>query len=162
MRGRKHGKKNRLKELRQASNFSQKDFFENIVKTKLKLGVTLRTYQNWENSKNEIKSRPAQTLAEHFGVSVGYLLGYSDDNPMTFSSGEEFEKAEEELLKKLQNSDTAELKLSYQGNELTGIEEKFTSRSENEEEFLRIFSKLAESDKTLIRYLTEKLVKDSD
>lgn len=41
--------KNRLKELRKASNFSQKDFFENIVKTKLKLDVTLRTYQNWEN-----------------------------------------------------------------------------------------------------------------
>lgn len=70
--------KNRLKELRKASNFSQKDFFENIVKTKLKLDVTLRTYQNWENPNNEIKSKPAQALADHFGVSVGYLLGYED------------------------------------------------------------------------------------
>ncbi|MFH6615073.1 helix-turn-helix transcriptional regulator [Streptococcus suis] len=70
--------KNRLKELRKASNFSQKDFFENIVKTKLKLDVTLRTYQNWENPDNEIKSKPAQALADFFGVSVGYLLGYEE------------------------------------------------------------------------------------
>lgn len=70
--------KNRLKELRKASNFSQKDFFEIIVKTKLKLDVTLRTYQNWENPNNEIKSRPAQALADYFGVSVGYLLGYNE------------------------------------------------------------------------------------
>ncbi|CYW88687.1 TPA: helix-turn-helix transcriptional regulator [Streptococcus suis] len=73
------GATNRLKELRQASNLSQKDFFEKIVKGKLKLGVTLRTYQNWENPNNEIKSRPAQALADHFGVSVGYLLGFEDN-----------------------------------------------------------------------------------
>lgn len=71
--------KNRLKELRKANNFSQKDFFERIVKIELKLDVTLRTYQNWENPNNEIKSKPAQKLAEYFGVNIGYLLGVDDE-----------------------------------------------------------------------------------
>lgn len=96
------------------------------------------------------------------GGLCGYLLGYSDDNPMTFSSGEELEKAREESLKKLQNSDTAELKLSYRGENLVEISEKISSRFEHEQRFLDNFLKLEESDKTLIRYLTEKLVKDSE
>ncbi|HFI0587025.1 TPA: helix-turn-helix domain-containing protein [Streptococcus suis] len=85
--------KNRLKELRKASNFSQKDFFENIVKNKLKLDVTLRTYQNWENPNNEIKSKPAQALADFFGVPIGYLLGYSDF------------REENELIEKIDETD---------------------------------------------------------
>ncbi|HFI0791642.1 TPA: helix-turn-helix domain-containing protein [Streptococcus suis] len=144
---------NRLKILRKEKGETQDQVAEVA-------GVSKRSYIYWENGERQIKPDKAQALADYFGVSVGYLLGYSDDNPMTFSSGEEFEKAEEELLKKLQNSDTAELKLSYQGNELTGIEEKFTSSSEIEKDFLHNFSKLEEKDKSLIRYLTEKLVKD--
>ncbi|HEM6303528.1 TPA: helix-turn-helix transcriptional regulator [Streptococcus suis] len=144
---------NRLKELRKEKKLTQEELASEI-------GVSKITILRWENGERQIKPDKAQALADYFGVSVGYLLGYSDDNPMTFSSGEEFEKAEEELLKKLQNSDTAELKLSYQGNELTGIEEKFTSSSEIEKDFLHNFSKLEEKDKSLIRYLTEKLVKD--
>lgn len=144
---------NRLKELRKEKKLTQEELASEI-------GVSKITILRWENGERQIKPDKAQALADYFGVSVGYLLGYSDDNPMTFSSGEEFEKAREELLKKLQNSDTAELKLSYQGNELTGIEEKFTSSSEIEKDFLHNFSKLEEKDKSLIRYLTEKLVKD--
>lgn len=70
--------KNRLKELRKATGKSQKDFYNEIVATELNLGVTLRTYQNWEKPENEIKSKPANELAKHFNVSVSYLLGYSD------------------------------------------------------------------------------------
>ncbi|MBO4109162.1 helix-turn-helix transcriptional regulator [Streptococcus suis] len=146
---------NRLKILRKEKGDTQDQVAEVA-------GVSKRSYIYWENGERQIKPDKAQKLANHFKVSVGYLLGYSDDTPMTFSSGEEFEKAEEELLKKLQNSDTAELKLSYQGNELTGIEEKFTSSSEIEKDFLHNFSKLEEKDKSLIRYLTEKLVKDNE
>ncbi len=101
--------KNRLKELRKASGFSQKDFFETIVKTKLKLDVTLRTYQNWENPNNEIKSRPAQALADYFGVSVGYLLGYSD-----------FRTAKDEFENEIQKQDR--LYLDYGGDSDTPIE----------------------------------------
>lgn len=70
--------KNRLKELRKATGKSQKDFYNEIVVTELNLGVTLRTYQNWEKPENEIKSKPANSLAEYFNVPVSYLLGYDD------------------------------------------------------------------------------------
>ncbi|HFU3716173.1 TPA: helix-turn-helix transcriptional regulator [Streptococcus suis] len=153
---------NRLKALRNKNGLTQDELVSEL-NSRLnpdEKAISKMTVSNWENNKHAIKPDKAQKLADYFGVPVGYLLGYSDDTPMTFSSGEEFEKAREELLKKLQNSDTAELKLSYQGNELTGIEEKFTSSSEIEKDFLHNFSKLEEKDKSLIRYLTEKLVKD--
>lgn len=70
--------KNRLKELRKATGKSQKDFYNEIVVTELNLGVTLRTYQNWEKPENEIKSKPANSLAEYFNVPASYLLGYDD------------------------------------------------------------------------------------
>ena len=63
---------NRLKELRQEKKLSQKELAENI-------GVHYRTLQNWENGESQIKPEKAQQLADYFGVSVGYLLGYSDD-----------------------------------------------------------------------------------
>ena len=62
---------NRLKELRQEKKLSQKELAENI-------GVHYRTLQNWENGESQIKPEKAQLLADHFGVSVGYLLGYDD------------------------------------------------------------------------------------
>ncbi|WP_105142886.1 helix-turn-helix domain-containing protein [Streptococcus suis] len=67
---------NRLKELRQEKKLSQKEIA-------LELQVPLRTYQRWENGESQIKPDKAQALAKHFGVSVGYLLGYSvtSDNP---------------------------------------------------------------------------------
>ncbi|WP_270309976.1 helix-turn-helix domain-containing protein [Streptococcus infantarius] len=77
--------KNRLKELRKATGKSQKDFYNEIVATELNLGVTLRTYQNWEKPENEIKSKPANSLADYFGVSVSYLLGYSDKKEPYYS-----------------------------------------------------------------------------
>lgn len=62
---------NRLKELRQEKKLSQKELAENIR-------VHYRTLQNWENGESQIKPEKAQQLADYFGVSVGYLLGYSD------------------------------------------------------------------------------------
>ena len=73
--------KNNLKKLRIEKGFSQKEFYEDIIKKELGLNITLRTYQNWENPNNEIKSKPALLLAEYFRVNVGYLLG--DDERRT-------------------------------------------------------------------------------
>lgn len=63
---------NRLKELRREKKLSQKEIAENI-------GVHYRTLQNWENGESQIKPDKAQQLAEYFGVSVGYLLGYEPE-----------------------------------------------------------------------------------
>ena len=71
--------KNNLKKLRIEKGFSQKEFYEDIIKKELGLDITLRTYQNWENPNNEIKSKPALLLAEYFKIDIGELLGYEDN-----------------------------------------------------------------------------------
>ncbi|WNF68777.1 helix-turn-helix transcriptional regulator [Streptococcus suis] len=62
---------NRLKELRQEKKLSQKELADY-------LGINEKTISRWENGESTIKSDKAQALAEHFGVSVGYLLGFTD------------------------------------------------------------------------------------
>ena len=63
---------NRLKELRQKKGDTQ----EVVAKA---MGVTRRGYQKWENEESQIKPEKAQQLADYFGVSVGYLLGFTDN-----------------------------------------------------------------------------------
>lgn len=63
---------NRLKELRQKKSDTQED----VAKA---MGVTRRGYQKWENEESQIKPEKAKQLADYFGVSVGYLLGYEDN-----------------------------------------------------------------------------------
>lgn len=60
---------NRLKELRKEKGLTQQELADEIGTTKL-------TVLNWENNKHAIKTDKAQKLAEFFGVSVGYLLGF--------------------------------------------------------------------------------------
>lgn len=74
---------NRLKELRQEKKLSQKELAENI-------GVHYRTLQNWENGESQIKPEKAQLLADYFGVSVGYLLGYEIIDLMGATDLEEY------------------------------------------------------------------------
>ncbi len=63
---------NRLRELRQKKGDTQ----EVVAKA---MGVTRRGYQKWEKEESQIKSDKAQQLADYFGVSVGYLLGFTDN-----------------------------------------------------------------------------------
>ena len=63
---------NRLKELRQEKKLSQKEIAD-------LLEVSEKTISRWEKGENAIKSDKAQQLADYFGVSVGYLLGFSND-----------------------------------------------------------------------------------
>lgn len=65
---------NRLKELRQEKKLTQQELANEI-------GVTKRTYIYWEKGERKIKPEKAQQLADYFGVSVGYLLGY-ESNPL--------------------------------------------------------------------------------
>ena len=60
---------NRLKELRKEKGLSQQALAN-------ELGVHYRTLQNWENGESNIKPEKAELLADYFGVSVPYLLGY--------------------------------------------------------------------------------------
>lgn len=64
---------NRLKELRKEKKLTQKELADY-------LGINEKTISRWENGESTIKSDKAQELADYFGVSVGYLLGYDDND----------------------------------------------------------------------------------
>ena len=67
---------NRIKELRTREKRTQKELAD-------LLGVTSMTISRWEKEENPaIKHEQAQTLANHFKVSVPYLLGYSEKIPV--------------------------------------------------------------------------------
>jgi phage transcriptional regulator len=87
---------NRLKKLRQEKGLSQKALTE-MLNDKSDFTVTLRTVQNWEANKTPIKSAPAQILADYFGVTVPYLLGYHEET-LAF----EFPNDEKEFYKETQ------------------------------------------------------------
>lgn len=82
---------NRLKQLRKEKGLTQQKIADEI-------GVTKRTYIYWENEESQIKTNKASQLADYFGVSVGYLLGYEPESEQVsnyqkikicFSDGEE-------------------------------------------------------------------------
>ncbi|VEE21581.1 Phage transcriptional regulator [Streptococcus equinus] len=60
---------NRLKELRKEKKLTQKELAEET-------DIPYRTLQRWENGETDIKSDKAELLADYFGVSIPYLLGY--------------------------------------------------------------------------------------
>lgn len=62
--------KNRIKLLRQKQGKTQKELADEI-------GVKKLTISRWENAEDvSLKQDKAQQLADYFGVSVAYLLGY--------------------------------------------------------------------------------------
>lgn len=63
----------RLKELRKEKGLTQEVLAH-------KIGVSKITILRWENGERQIKPEKAQQLADYFGVSVGYLLGYDTNN----------------------------------------------------------------------------------
>lgn len=67
---------NRLKKLRKSKGMTRVELAELMNVTKL-------TVLNWEHGTHEIKGSNAKKLADHFNVSIPYLLGYGTDN--TFS-----------------------------------------------------------------------------
>ena len=62
---------NKIKQLRKEKKLTQKELAEET-------DISYRTLQRWENGETDIKPEKAQQLADFFGVSVGYLLGYSE------------------------------------------------------------------------------------
>lgn len=67
---------NRLKQLRKSRKMKQTELADLI-------GVSNKTISHWEKGKRKIKSDKLGQLADHFNVSIPYLLGYDSDN--TFS-----------------------------------------------------------------------------
>lgn len=66
---------NNLKKLRKDKGLTQQELAQEMETTKL-------TISNWENEKHTIKADKAQQLADFFGVSTGYLLGYDENSDL--------------------------------------------------------------------------------
>lgn len=64
---------NRLKQLRKSKGMTQQELAEAV-------SIPKRTIQRLENSESQIKPDKAQLLADYFGVSIPYLVGYDTDN----------------------------------------------------------------------------------
>ena len=76
---------NRLKELRKQKGLTQQGLADEISVSKI-------TVLRWENEERQIKPEKAQQLADFFGVSVGYLLGYEDDSSLIKELGQKVSK----------------------------------------------------------------------
>lgn len=63
----------KLRKLRKAKNMTQSELAKAIK-------VSEKTISRWEKDKTLMKANKAKELADLFGVSVGYLLGYIDDS----------------------------------------------------------------------------------
>lgn len=63
----------KLRKLRKAKNMTQSELAK-------KIKVSEKTISRWEKDKTLMKANKAKELADLFGVSVGYLLGYIDDS----------------------------------------------------------------------------------
>lgn len=80
---------NRLKELRKQKGLTQQGLADEISVSKI-------TVLRWENEERQIKPEKAQQLADFFGVSVGYLLGYESlDIILNMSRNGEFKNHDE-------------------------------------------------------------------
>lgn len=130
---------NRIKELRKKKKVTQQEVAEAI-------GITRRGFQKWENGESQIKSNNAQQLADYFGVSVGYLLGY-DEVPKEFI--EELELQLDDVLTQTEKEDlenNPELKnhyLSIVRNRLLHNQRKEVEKTAQEfdEDFIRLLKK---------------------
>lgn len=92
---------NRLKELRKEKKLSQKE----IAK---EMSISEKTLSRWENGESQIKPEKAKQLADYFGVSVGYLLGYdvklSGLQEQLLSSSQELVKSTKEVYSLLSSN----------------------------------------------------------
>lgn len=74
----------KLRELRKTKNMTQSELAKEI-------NVSEKTISRWEKDKTLMKTNKAKELADFFGVTVGYLLGFSDEEkrPDIFTPREE-------------------------------------------------------------------------
>lgn len=114
---------NRLKELRKEKDLSQQALAN-------ELGISKRTLAYWESGESQIKPDKAQQLADFFGVSVGYLLGYSDKEERS-SSIELKNDIRRELIEQLLKANRRETAID-RGFSMQGLlDENSALRDEN-------------------------------
>lgn len=109
--------KNRIKTLRQEHGKTQEQLANEI-------GVKKLTISRWENAENvSLKQDKAQQLADIFGVSVSYLLGYEDNFIETVKELSQKDGSDEAFFKafrayyELKMADGTENLLTFKGED---------------------------------------------
>lgn len=163
---------NRLQELRKEKGLSQKALAD-------KLNIPFRTYQRWEAGGTTIKSDKSQQLADYFGVSVGYLLGYSefDDHLDAYlalyneNNNNDLLYAESLVLSWISQDTFSKIKNEYNNqNAVTGQVLNYTAllraidnlRESDESKLLIWFASLDKNDKMALLNLAESLSSKTD
>lgn len=82
---------NRLKELRKEKKLTQKE----LAKI---LGISKRTLAYWEKGESQIKNEKAEKLADFFGVTVPYLLGFIEERGYSAETTDYDDTKDKELL----------------------------------------------------------------
>lgn len=85
---------NELKNLRKSRNLLQKDM------AKI-LGVSVSTYCYWEKGDFQPDNEALKKIADYFGVTIDYLLGYEQQAPPPTETLTDGEKALLDLFKRV-------------------------------------------------------------
>ena len=143
---------NRLKELRKEKKLTQQELADTFQ-------VSKRTVQYWENGESQIKPDKAQKLAEYFGVSVGYLLGYDTDSGLLDTLSRKISHmSPEEFVEytKTTNYSTERELFEFLFEESQEIDEQ-TSRGRKIKDILGLLKGLDLDDLNLINGFVERL-----
>lgn len=85
----------RLKQLRSSTPYTQAELAD-------KLGVARTTYAMYEQGKREPDNGTLNKIADHFNVSLDYLLGRTDSPASTPKAPDLSEKDEKDIAKRLE------------------------------------------------------------
>lgn len=115
-----------FKSLRVSNNLSTNQVAKNI-------GVSLRTYQNYENGSTEMTYETLTKTADFFGCSVDYLLGHQTKNIVYLDSLTENQKEAFSLIKTLNDKETAKVIGYIERIKDTPFEDIFMKHLESDE-----------------------------
>ena len=138
---------NRLRILRKEKGLTQ-------TKLANEIGVSKRTIIAWENDERQIKPEKAQLLAKHFGVSVGYLLGYDNSPPKIF-----LKELEEQADHYLTDEEKEELKARP---EAKNYYLDLVSRRMHDEQLTQLQQRDKEFDEDFIKFIEKHSIFLSD
>ena len=141
---------NRIKELRKKKKLTQEELAEKINVTKL-------TISRWERGERVPKSDKAQQLANYFGVSVAYLLGYSEFNETLKEAVQEGDKNKGAISKETGRKLLDNLSEILPGDNLN-TKKQFTS-TDCRNLLKEKIDKLDENDLTLLDLLLARFLK---
>lgn len=92
---------NRLKELREAERYSQRELAK-------KIGVSQGTLSNWERSEHDIDTATLLKLAEMFNCTTDYILGRTHSPQVEYIPADPAKVAEREAMLERQRQENYE------------------------------------------------------